>query len=89
VQIAALKMGRPLISLGYAPKNDALMADVGLERFIENVDEVTFERLTEQFTALAAERDHYAAIVRDRVEAMSAHLKAALRGLDLLPAKVA
>lgn len=85
VQIAALKMGRPLISLGYAPKNDALMADAGLERFCEDVDKVTLERLIEQFTALVDERVRYEAIVRDRVGAMTGKLRSALNELDLLP----
>src|SRR5690606_12464784 len=78
VQIAALKMGRPLISLGYAPKNDALMADAGLERFAENVEEVTLQRLIEQFEALAGERERYGVLVRERVAVMTARLKSAL-----------
>lgn len=90
VQIAALKMGRPLISVGYGPKNDALMADVGLEGFchdIANRDiaELDFDKLTQQIETMAAEREHYAALVSDRVAAMSARLKQALRELDLLP----
>ena len=56
VQIAALKMGRPLISLSYGPKNDALMADVGLDEFSQDVDNVDFERLTQQISTLVAER---------------------------------
>jgi polysaccharide pyruvyl transferase WcaK-like protein len=91
VQIAALKMGRPLISLGYGPKNDALMADVGLEDFchdIANRDiaELDFDRLTQQIEAMVADRARYAASVRERVGAMTARLKAALRKLELLPA---
>lgn len=87
VQIAALKMGRPLISLGYAPKNDALMADAGLERFAENVEEVTLERLIEQFEALAGERERYGVLVRERVADMTARLKRALGDLELVPAR--
>jgi polysaccharide pyruvyl transferase WcaK-like protein len=78
-------MGRPLVSLGYAPKNDALMADVGLETFCEDVDTVAFERLVEQFEKLVAGRESYAAIVDERVGAMSARLTQALRDLDLMP----
>lgn len=83
VQIAALKMGRPLISLSYGPKNDALMADVGLSEFTQNVDDVDFDRLTQQINTMIAGRETYAAQVREKVSAMSATLKAALKKLDL------
>jgi polysaccharide pyruvyl transferase WcaK-like protein len=83
VQIAALKMGRPLISLSYGPKNDALMADVGLSDFAQNVDHVDFERLKQQINTMIAERPRYAAQVRERVGAMTEKLRAALKALDL------
>lgn len=84
VQIAALKMGRPIVSLSYGPKSEALMADVGLEGFSQDIDNVDFERLTEQVNTLIAERAQYEAIVRSRVEAMTNKLKAALRELNVL-----
>lgn len=83
VQIAALKMGRPLISLGYGPKNDALMADVGLAEFCHDVENVAFEKLTQQISAMIAGRDGYAAQVRQKVAAMKEELRAALRAIDL------
>ncbi len=83
VQIAALKMGRPLISLSYGPKNDALMADVGLSDFAQNVDHVDFERLKQQITTMIAERARYTMQVREKVGAMKVRLIAALRSLDL------
>jgi polysaccharide pyruvyl transferase WcaK-like protein len=87
VQIAALKMGRPLISLSYGPKNEALMADVGLDGFSQDITHdpgnVDFELLTQQFTKLVAERERYAAIVQERVAGMVARLRAALKNLDL------
>jgi polysaccharide pyruvyl transferase WcaK-like protein len=83
VQIAALKMGRPLISLSYGPKNDALMADVGLSEFAQDVDYVDFERLQGQINIMIAGRERYAAQVRERVVAMKDKLVAALKALDL------
>lgn len=87
VQIAALKMGRPLLSLSYAPKNEALMADAGLEGFSQDITDdpgaVDFERLTGQFNTLADGRDRYTAIVRERVGAMVIRLRDALRRLEL------
>lgn len=83
VQIAALKMGRPLVSLSYGPKNDALMADVGLDAFAQNVDDVDFERLKQQINTMIVDRSRYAAQVREKVSAMKAKLVAALKALDL------
>lgn len=83
VQIAALKMGRPLISLGYGPKNDALMADVGLGDFCHDVENVDFDKLTQQITTMGAGRDAYAQQVREKVAAMKQELRAALSALDL------
>lgn len=83
VQIAALKMGRPLISLGYGPKNDALMADVGLSAFTQDLDHVDFPRLTQQIETMVAERERYAAQVREKVAAMTEKLRSALKALDL------
>ncbi|MEZ5960105.1 MAG: polysaccharide pyruvyl transferase family protein [Hyphomonadaceae bacterium] len=83
VQIAALKMGRPLISLGYGPKNDALMADVGLGDFCHDVENVDFDMLTRQITAMIASREAHAQQVRDRVAAMKQELQTALRALQL------
>ncbi len=83
VQIAALKMGRPLIGLSYGPKTDALMADVGLSEFCQDLDHVDFNRLTQQVEKMVAGREAYAAQVREKVAAMKAKLIAALKALDL------
>lgn len=84
VQIAALKMRRPLISLSYAPKNDALLQAAGLDEFIQDVHEVDFDLLTRQIETLAREREHFAGIVSRRVQAMEQRLRQALLELDLL-----
>ena len=83
VQIAALKAGKPLISLSYGPKNDALMADVGLSEFAQDVDHTDFEKLKQQINTMIAGRERYAAQVREKVAAMKAQLVAALKALDL------
>ncbi|MCA8885477.1 MAG: polysaccharide pyruvyl transferase family protein [Hyphomonadaceae bacterium] len=82
VQIAALKMGRPLIALSYGPKSDALMADVGLDEFCQDLDNVNFDLLTQQVEKMIAGRERYATQVRERVAAMKAKLIAALKRLD-------
>lgn len=83
VQIAALKMGRPVVSLSYGPKNDALMADVGLSDFVQNIDSVDFDRLTQQINTMLAAQPRYAAQVREKVGAMKEQLREALKALDL------
>jgi len=83
VQIAALKAGKPLVSLSYGPKNDALMADVGLSEFAQGVDHTDFEKLKQQINTMIAGRERYAAQVREKVSAMKAKLIAALKALDL------
>jgi polysaccharide pyruvyl transferase WcaK-like protein len=83
VQIAALKMRRPLISLGYAPKNDALLEQAGLAEFTHNVEAVDFDKLTQQIEAMVNERAHYAEIVDRRVTEMESNLRAALLKLDV------
>ena len=83
VQIAALKMRRPLFSLSYAPKNDALLADVGLEAFTQDIHHVDFDALTRQIETLVGRRAEYGAIVDARMSAMEARLRDALATLDL------
>jgi polysaccharide pyruvyl transferase WcaK-like protein len=83
VQIAALKMRRPLISLGYAPKNDALLQDAGLAAFIHDVEKTDFDKLTQQIEMLARERARFTAIVDEHVTRMEQRLREALLRLDL------
>ncbi len=52
--VAALMDGRPAISIGYARKNDDLMADVGLGRFCQAIETLDVGRLIAQFTEMAA-----------------------------------
>jgi polysaccharide pyruvyl transferase WcaK-like protein len=55
--VCALKLGRPVISIGYAEKNDALMAGVGLDRFCQAIETLDVDRLIRQFTELTADAD--------------------------------
>jgi polysaccharide pyruvyl transferase WcaK-like protein len=83
VQIAALKMRRPLISLGYAPKNDALLEDVGLGDFVHDVEKADFDKLTRQIELMAQDRARFAAIVDENVTRMERRLKEALSELEI------
>ena len=50
--MCALKLGKPTISIGYARKNVALMADMGLPEFYQYADSLDVEKLKKQFTEL-------------------------------------
>ncbi|SFW47227.1 polysaccharide pyruvyl transferase family protein [Amycolatopsis australiensis] len=50
--LCALKVAKPAVAIGYAPKNDVLMAEMGLDGFTQRAKDVTFDKLVEQFTEL-------------------------------------
>lgn len=50
--LCALKLAKPTVAIGYAPKNDVLMAEMGLAGFTQSAKAVDFDRLVEQFTEL-------------------------------------
>ena len=50
--MCALKLAEPTISIGYARKNVALMADMGLPEFYQYADSLDVEKLKKQFTEL-------------------------------------
>jgi polysaccharide pyruvyl transferase WcaK-like protein len=50
--ICALKLCKPTISIGYAPKNLALMAGMGLSEYCQPINSLDVSRLIEQFTDL-------------------------------------
>jgi polysaccharide pyruvyl transferase WcaK-like protein len=57
--VCALKVGRPTISIGYARKNDVLLADMGLGDFCQRIDELDVDLLIQQFTALVSGRKQH------------------------------
>ncbi|HTR95746.1 MAG TPA: polysaccharide pyruvyl transferase family protein [Trebonia sp.] len=61
--VFALKLGKPTVSVGYSPKNDSLMSDLGLGEFTQHVKSLDVERLKAQFTQLESR----AAQVRERL----------------------
>jgi polysaccharide pyruvyl transferase WcaK-like protein len=50
--LCALKLSKPTISIGYSPKHDVLMAEMGLPEFAQAVDALDFDQLTKLFTQL-------------------------------------
>jgi polysaccharide pyruvyl transferase WcaK-like protein len=51
----ALKLGKPVISIGYSPKNDSLMSDIGLGEYTQYVKSLDVEKLKAQFTQVESQ----------------------------------
>lgn len=66
--VAALKVGRSAISVGYAEKNDALLAQVGLDAFCQPIEGLDVARLISEFQALFHEREQFSKRIRDVTE---------------------
>ncbi|MGH3275407.1 MAG: polysaccharide pyruvyl transferase family protein [Streptosporangiaceae bacterium] len=66
--ICALKLGKPVISLGYSAKNLDLMAGMGLAEFCQFAHNLDFDALIQQFTAL----EQQSARLRPAITAASA-----------------
>ena len=47
--VCALKLARPTVSLGYARKNDVLLAEMGLGAFCQHVEAIDLDLLKTQF----------------------------------------
>jgi polysaccharide pyruvyl transferase WcaK-like protein len=65
--VCSLKLGKPTISLGYARKNDVLMAQMGLGEYCDHVERFEVETLIRQLSDLVAHRSE----VQARIEAQS------------------
>lgn len=55
--LCSLMLERPVISLGYHAKNDALMSEMELASYCQHIETFTFEKLVEQFEHYAVEID--------------------------------
>jgi polysaccharide pyruvyl transferase WcaK-like protein len=57
--VCALKLGRPTLSIGYADKNDVLLAAMGLGDFCQHIDQLDLDLLIHQFRKLTEGRKNY------------------------------
>jgi len=83
--VCALKLGKATISLGYARKNDVLMAEMGVGEFCQQIERLDIDLLIEQFVKLLAGRSLYERRIREmnlayeeRLRVQDAQLTAAL-----------
>jgi polysaccharide pyruvyl transferase WcaK-like protein len=51
--VCALMVNKPVISCGYARKNEVLLDEMGLGGYSQHVEELDIEKLKEQFITLA------------------------------------
>jgi polysaccharide pyruvyl transferase WcaK-like protein len=72
--VAALRVGRPAISLGYAEKNHALLMDMGLGDFSQDVETFDLERLKAQTEVMIAQRAAHSAAILQHVADYEAQL---------------
>jgi polysaccharide pyruvyl transferase WcaK-like protein len=73
--VAALLCGRPTVSLGYASKNDELMASVGLGDYCQHAERIDQARLRDQLRRLLADEDLVARQVTGRVRDLRVRLQ--------------
>lgn len=64
--LCALMLNKPVVSLGYAQKNDALMTEMGLGHYCQQIESFTVEQLIQQFTELAANAGHLGAHIQHK-----------------------
>ena len=72
--IAALKLSKPTIALGYSRKHHSLMSDLGLAEFSHSVASLDVTSLTQQFLEMEARSDQ----LRDSLAANNAKRAEAL-----------
>ena len=84
--VCSLMLERPVISLGYHEKNANLMAEMGLAKYCQHIEEFTFERLVEQFECYTTEMDAAVGQIHDRNAQYRQSLDEQYRNI-LLPAQ--
>ncbi len=66
--LCALKLSKPTISIGYAPKHDLMMADMGMSEFCQSARSLDVDRLIEQFTELEKRSAQLRKVMAERNE---------------------
>jgi polysaccharide pyruvyl transferase WcaK-like protein len=74
--LCALKMSKPTISIGYSPKHDVLIADMGLPEFAQAVSDLDVDELIKLFLDLESRASELRGVLRERNGAKVAGLEA-------------
>jgi polysaccharide pyruvyl transferase WcaK-like protein len=62
--VCALMLGKPTISIGYAKKNDALLAEMKLREFCQHIEQLDVDLLVDQFTRLLSDQARHESNIR-------------------------
>lgn len=82
--ITAIRLCKPTISVGYAAKHDAVMAEVGLPEFCQRAGALDVDQLIEQFTELQIRAPALRAQLGKRNEALAEQAQVQFETLSLL-----
>jgi polysaccharide pyruvyl transferase WcaK-like protein len=82
--LCSLKLSKPTISIGYSPKHDVLLADMGLGDFIQDVSTLEVDELKKRFTELEERSAELQRIVAERNAAKAELLEAQFAKLSTL-----
>jgi polysaccharide pyruvyl transferase WcaK-like protein len=82
--LAALKLGKPTVAVGYAAKSDALMAEMGQAEFCQSIRDLDVDRLVKQFTLLAERDEEVRAVLARRNAEMTRRVEWQLAELSAL-----
>jgi polysaccharide pyruvyl transferase WcaK-like protein len=82
--ISAIRLCKPTISVGYAAKHDAVMAEVGLAEFSQRAGTLDIDRLIGQFTELQNRAPELRAELAKRNEALAEKARVQFGALSLL-----
>jgi colanic acid/amylovoran biosynthesis protein len=77
--IYALSMKVPTLAIGYQPKTAGIMADLGLERFVLPIEDLTLPALQDRFRQVLAERDDIAAGLAESIPRLREKARLAAR----------
>lgn len=66
--VSALALGRPVVSLGYSAKFEALMQEMGLDGYCQSIEDIDVDRLREQVRHLASRHAEVARTVTSKAE---------------------
>ena len=66
--ILALMLNKPVISISYDPKSDALLEGVGLKRYCQPIDSLRVDTLIDQFTELEVRLEKIKPLLREKTE---------------------
>jgi polysaccharide pyruvyl transferase WcaK-like protein len=73
--LAALKLGKPTVGVGYAAKSDALMAEMGLGEYCQSIRDLDVDRLVKQFTVAVERATELRAVLTRRNAEMTRRVK--------------